>query len=259
MADEEMQNTLSVGNSTYYATEYSPSHHTGSHLAGCCMVYVNSWRLMYMGRHRLAEEFIRVIVAIVVSPAPVHIVRPTTVVMVLDSSLPTRHITTTINSRRLAPYQTSATGHKMIILSFLDFGGMCHAIRTRVIAGTAMNSTAIRFLSIFTTLHAILGTFASPWLGACTITCHRHCHHQSRNHHKLFHSLSFVLSYTFLSCHIAKIRHFSKTFNGFLIKRRGTFSIHLGDFTELITDILCHYAHFCVSLHTISYTLLYNI
>ena len=38
-------------------------------------------------------------------------------------------------------------------------------------------------------------------------------------------------------------------------KAQGTFSIHLGDFTELITYILCHYAHFCVSLHTISYTL----
>ena len=90
--DYSENNLSSVGHGTYYATQYGTSHNTCSHLTCRRMAHVDSWRMMHMGRHRFTEEFIGVIVAIIVSPASVHIVCPTSVMMIPHTPFPPRNI-----------------------------------------------------------------------------------------------------------------------------------------------------------------------
>ncbi len=173
-------NLSSVGQRSYYTTQHRSCHHTSSHLAGSCMVYVNSWRMMYMGRHRLAEELIRVIVAIVVSPAPVHIVRPTTVVMVLDTSLPTRNITSACYARGITLHQTTTAWNDMPVMLGLwcmRYTNMMHLpvrMRTLDIAVClpALGMTLRTGFARTPVLHTGIGTTTTLSLGTCIETCH---------------------------------------------------------------------------------------
>jgi hypothetical protein len=78
--------------------------------------------MMHMGRHRFAEKIIRVIVAIIVSPTSVHIVCPTSVVMIPYTPFPTRNIASACYAGRSTLHQASAARDEMPVMS--RFRGM---------------------------------------------------------------------------------------------------------------------------------------
>jgi hypothetical protein len=63
-----------VGHGTYYATKYGTCYYTGGNITGRSMTGVHHWRMMYVWRYGFAEEFVGVIVAIIVSPTTIHII-----------------------------------------------------------------------------------------------------------------------------------------------------------------------------------------
>ena len=180
MVDEEMQNPLSVGHSTYYATEYSPSHHTGNHFTGRSMSGMHHRSVVYMCGNRLAEEIIGIVVAVIISPASVHIVCPASVVHVTYTTFPAWNIATAVHPGRGAPYQAAATRHKMPVV----LGGMSHGGMTPPGPGPVMPKVAVAALARFAAFHISAAGFTALHpcfpvimatalnLCACIETCH---------------------------------------------------------------------------------------
>lgn len=168
---------MSICHGTDYASKYSTRNHTCRHLSDRGMASIYRMGMMHVYRNRLAEKFIGVIIAVVISPGTVHIVSPTAVVMITDTSFPSRNITSAADARGSTFHEAATAGHKVRAVPFLVFGRVGHTIWTAVPVGGMTIVRPIVSATNLITLHTLVIAATSLSLGTGFQTWHKHCHH----------------------------------------------------------------------------------
>ena len=161
-----------------HASEDAPYHrphcYAGCHFSGIAVMDVyHRDRVHGAGRNGLAEEIIRIVVAVVVDPSSTYVVAPSAIVMVSYTALPTGNEAATAHTWRSAAYHPAPVGANL--RTILGTGSVAQlVVSTAPIAVVAV--IAARIAAVMVAPTAELGTFVLPVASLCIgiHTCQKH-------------------------------------------------------------------------------------
>jgi hypothetical protein len=119
-----------------------------------------------MRRHWHSEELVRVVITIVISPASIYIVSPSTVIAITNPTFPTRHIATTVNFWWSTFYHLNATGNWFMTTSHLRLRSMYQRMLPSIYTMiytivTSRLSVSVHLFSRITILYFSIFSFAT--------------------------------------------------------------------------------------------------